>query len=302
VYRNVSMEDRFRYDCSGKWFKGNLHLHTTLSDGRLDLPAAAAYYRQRGYDFIAITDHMVPFVAGEYGGKLPLLVLDGIELHGKDEQGAPYHVVCIGGVKGIAKDMSLPEAMKKARAQGSLLVWAHPPWSGNSVADGLRHNFHGVEVYNYSVEQSIGKGLGAFHWDFALEQQPDMLGFATDDNHFLDDLPPQVGGWVMVNAPELSAAAIVEAIRKGNYYSSAGPEFKTIRLEQGNRVVTETSPVVYARLLGPRSACKVRADINKKETTEAHFRIPDDWAFARLEIEDAGGRKSWSNPLLRSKK
>jgi hypothetical protein len=48
VYRNVSMEDRFRYDCSGKWFKGNLHMHTTLSDGRLDVPAAAAYSEQRG--------------------------------------------------------------------------------------------------------------------------------------------------------------------------------------------------------------------------------------------------------------
>lgn len=302
MYRDVSIEDRFRYDCSGKWFKGNLHMHTTRSDGRLDVAAASGYYAERGYDFIAITDHMMPFVGSEYGGRLPLLVLDGIEIHGKDEQGAPYHVVCIGGVKGITKDMILTQAMKIARAQGGFLIWAHPPWSGNSVADGLRHHFNGIEVFNYSVEQSIGKGLGAFHWDFALEQQPDMVGFATDDNHFLDDLPPQVGGWIMVNAAELSSPAIMDAIRKGNYYSSAGPEFKTIRLEQGNRVVTETSPVVYTRLLGPQSACKVRADINKKEVTSAHFRIPDDWAFARLEIEDAGGRKAWSNPLLRSKK
>ncbi len=33
----VSMEERFRYDCSGKWFKGNLHMHTDYSDGNMPL-------------------------------------------------------------------------------------------------------------------------------------------------------------------------------------------------------------------------------------------------------------------------
>ena len=32
----TSMEERFRYDCSGKWFKGNLHMHTSRSDGRIE--------------------------------------------------------------------------------------------------------------------------------------------------------------------------------------------------------------------------------------------------------------------------
>jgi len=168
------------------------------------------------------------------------------------------------------------------------------------VADGLRHSFDGIEVYNHSVEMSIGKGLATFHWDYALERQPGMLGLATDDNHFFDDIPPQVGGWIMVNARELTAEAILAAIRSGNYYSSSGPSFKSIRMERGNRVVAETSPVVYSRLLGPGAAGKMRADVEKKETTELHFRIPDEWAFARLEIEDAMGGKAWSNPLFRS--
>jgi hypothetical protein len=34
---------------------------------------------------------------------------------------------------------------------------------------------------------------------------------------------------------------------------------------------------------------------------EVHFRLPDDWTYARLEIEDAMGKKAWSNPLLISK-
>jgi hypothetical protein len=244
---------------------------------------------------------MVPFIGAELGVQLPIMVLDGIELWGTDNQGSYYHVLCIGGVDGISEDTTLMDALEKAKSRGSFLIWAHPHWSGNTVADGLRHQFHGIEVYNHYCEMAIGKGNGAFHWDCALEPQPDMLGFATDDNHFVEGSPPQVGGWIMVNAPELSPEAITASIRKGNFYSSCGPDFKSIYIEKGNRVVAETSPIVHARLIGPATKGKWKAEVDKRNVTEAHFRIPDDWAFARLEIEDAFGRKAWSNPLLRSK-
>ena len=41
----------------GNWYKGNLHMHTTVSDGELDPVEAISVYREAGYDFIAITDH-----------------------------------------------------------------------------------------------------------------------------------------------------------------------------------------------------------------------------------------------------
>ena len=37
--------------------KGNLHAHTTFSDGRLSVEDVVARYRDLGYDFLAITDH-----------------------------------------------------------------------------------------------------------------------------------------------------------------------------------------------------------------------------------------------------
>lgn len=36
---------------------GNLHCHTTLSDGLATPEATAIHYRNAGYDFLAITDH-----------------------------------------------------------------------------------------------------------------------------------------------------------------------------------------------------------------------------------------------------
>ena len=37
--------------------RGDLHSHTTLSDGRQDVEAMAAGARERGYEYLAITDH-----------------------------------------------------------------------------------------------------------------------------------------------------------------------------------------------------------------------------------------------------
>ncbi len=37
--------------------KGQLHIHTTYSDGRLTPQQAADLYKRQGFDFIAITDH-----------------------------------------------------------------------------------------------------------------------------------------------------------------------------------------------------------------------------------------------------
>ena len=41
----------------GHWYKGNLHTHTTQSDGRLSPQEAVRWYEQNGYDFVALTDH-----------------------------------------------------------------------------------------------------------------------------------------------------------------------------------------------------------------------------------------------------
>ena len=298
---SISTEKRFRYDCTGRWFKGNVHMHTTNSSGRLTVAEATAFYAEAGYDFICITDKTVPFI-GDSGDQYPLLVLDGMELEGEDERGSRYHVVCIQGVEGITGDTELTKAMERVRAQGGILVWAHPYTINNTVEEGLRHRFHGVEVFNSTNEVVFGKGMAAYHWDASLIHQPDMLGFATDDAHFIRGVPAEKGGWIMVNAPELSRDAIMASIRKGNFYSSTGPIFKSISIEQGNRITAETSPVICTRLVGAGGMNKYRRATDNEPITDTHFRLPENWPYARLEIEDAFGKKAWSNPLLNSER
>ena len=68
-----------RYDCSGRWLKGNVHLHTTVSDGAQTPFEAAKAYADVGYDFVAVTDHDTPSLLADVEDA-PLIMLDGVEL------------------------------------------------------------------------------------------------------------------------------------------------------------------------------------------------------------------------------
>ena len=41
------------------WYKGNLHTHTFWSDGDAPPEIAVAWYKARGYDFLALSDHNI---------------------------------------------------------------------------------------------------------------------------------------------------------------------------------------------------------------------------------------------------
>ena len=43
----------------GRFWKGNLHTHSTKSDGKLTPSEVMAAYRGHGYDFLALTDHFM---------------------------------------------------------------------------------------------------------------------------------------------------------------------------------------------------------------------------------------------------
>jgi hypothetical protein len=287
----------FRYNTTGTWYKGNTHIHSTASDGGKTFAELGAMYASAGYDFAFRTDHWVFSDAKKDSADAPLLWLDGVELDGRDEQGVQYDVVCLGVFKGITPEIGLVAAMDAARAQGGLLILAHPYWSGNSFDDALRWDFDGVEVYNHVCQWLNGKGNGLPYWSAMLAHTPRRLGFAVDDAHIQSEHPGWNGGWIVVNAPMLSREAVFDAIRAGRFYASCGPEFYTLAYD-GKAVHASTSPVRFARLVGPASAGKRVGFFDDQTLDRVSFEIPQDWPYAYLEIEDAHGRRAWTNALL----
>jgi len=286
-----------RYDTSGTWYKGNTHVHSTASDGGKTFVELGEMYAAAGYNWLFRTDHWVSSDVDNDNSDAPLLWLDGIELHGRDHGGSEYHVVCLGTTEGLAPDDGLVGAVEMARAQGALLILAHPHWMGNTFEDAVRLGFHGVEIYNHVCHWLNGKGDGRAYWEMMLRRQPNTLGFAVDDAHIRPQHPGWNGGWITINAPSLSRETVTEAIRKGHFYSSCGPEFHKIRCD-GATVIAETSPVQFARLVGPAHWGQRIGSFDGKRFDKVTFGIPEHWPYAYLEIEDGQGRRAWTNPLL----
>ena len=288
---------KFRYDTSGQWFKGNTHLHSVASDGGKTFSELAELYAGGGYDFLFRTDHWVASNVQEDSASYPLLWLDGVELDGRDGTEAYFHVVCLGLVKPVSRDQGFESALRSAREQGAITILAHPHWSGNSLDDVLRWEFDGVEIYNHVCHWLNGKSDGRVHWDAALMRDSRTLGLAVDDAHLKPEHMGWNGGWIMVNSKACTQEAIVSAIRQGNFYSSRGPDFRSMTIEN-NQICVETSPVQFARLVGPGCQGRRVGAFNAGPIETFSFAVPDDWAYAYLEIEDTMGRRAWTNALF----
>lgn len=85
----------------------------------------------------------------------------------------------------------------------------------------------------------------ALSWRLAFLGLDPLLGLAVDDGHHYHQWSPEQSnpgrGWVCVRARELSAAALVEAMERGDFYSSSGVVLRDVRRERG-RLVVEVDP------------------------------------------------------------
>jgi len=287
----------FSYAMTGKWFKGNTHIHSKASDGGLSFAELAQLYKSANYDFLFRTDHWLTSEAEADSETYPLLWLDGIELDGADQDGTVVHVVCLGAVRGIQRERGLEAAMTAAFEQGAITILAHPHWSGNSLQVCGQRPYAGVEVYNHVCHWLNGKSNGLVHWEAMLNHNVNALAFASDDTHLSPLHPGWNGGWIMVNAAECARSSILAAIRCGSYYSSCGPEIYSLNISEGS-VQVKSSPVAFIRIVGPAFRGGRVGSFDGSLVTDASFNLPAEWKYAYLELEDQNGRRAWTNNLL----
>ena len=289
----------FRYDTCGNWYKGNTHIHSTVSDGGKDSSELALIYSEAGYDFLFHTDHWVPSRTDDCRDRQPLLWLDGVELDGCDDAGSKYHIVCLGSFDGLYPEMEFLSALHSVKKQGGILILAHPEWMGNSLDDTLIKYLDGVEIYNHVTRWLNGKGDGLMHWNTMLSRSARTLGFAVDDAHITKEHPGWNGGWIVVNARKFTKGCILDAIRAGNCYSSCGPEIHSLQFQE-NMLTVVTSPVQFMRLVGPGCLGTRIGSFDGELVERAEMETPEDWPYVYLEIEDNCGRRAWTNSLLLS--
>ncbi len=286
----------------GHWFKGNLHIHSTASDGRLTPDEVVGWYRERGYHFLALTDHGVLSEATTVTGDL--ITLSGIEVKGIDPQTGLYHLVGLGLGKppDLHESNILPiqEAVNRLRAVGARVCVAHPYWSGQMSKDLLDlEGCFGLEIYNGACEVDDVKGLSTVHWDDLLAAGRRPWGLAVDDTHWRNGTRDAGLGWVWVKAAALTQEAILAALEQGAFYASSGPQIQDLRLDEAEgQVYVRCSPSRVVDFIG-------NAGLNRRfvappggTLTEVSYRLRVQQRYVRVACQDTQHRWAWSNPIF----
>lgn len=158
--------------------KGDFHAHSYRSNGRQDPSALAGYYREYGYDFLALTDHNRYYPSEESNEtfsdvKIAFTVVKGEEIHPPENT---VHIVHVGGkysvcnqyvhdTEGYEKELQeyiekvpadIPEKYKLRYAQcmwatdkvheaGGIAIFPHPYWRmGSSKAFNVCDEFASI--------------------------------------------------------------------------------------------------------------------------------------------------------------
>jgi len=291
------------FNTDGKWLRGNLHTHTTASDGTKSPQAVVDHYASKGYDFLSITDH----------GRLTdpnnldprgMTLLPGMEISlGRTEAVTTYHIVAVGIRERLPYTDFDPagdpqRAIDDAKKQGGVAILAHPYWSGLNINDMLHFTrYDGVEIYNSNCEIYNGAGDSRPHVDSILAEGRRTLLFATDDHHGTPEpmkIPDSAISWISVKS-EPDPASILASIKAGKFYASNGPEIKGITIEE-DTIVAKTSPTRSIGFLSaPSRGTKYWAE--NKPLTKAQYTPRKKETYIRVEATDENGRTAWSNPI-----
>jgi hypothetical protein len=276
----------------GQWLRGNLHTHTTRSDGKRPAQAVINDYAAHGYDFLMISDHDIFTSAKDLAAFDPrgMVLIPGNEITANGP-----HLLHVNAGSRVAPDPVRQDVINAVTASGQgFLVACHPDWLGefNHISfEQLREwtGYEAIEVYNGAIRCHKGHPCAANKWDRILTTGRRVWGQANDDSHLDSD----VGiGWNTVYARERTLPAIIEALRSGRFYASTGVVIRDIRVGADTiRVETENADRVMAIAdFGRRIA---QADGPVLEIT-----IPDDVRYVRFEGWGRGEQIAWTQPFF----
>lgn len=288
--------------------KGNLHSHTTRTDGTCPPQRQIDDYRKAGYDFLAITDHNVIdshqlspgpdfCLLPGWERDIPYSPTKCLHLVGLAPQDARQQPVvevprC---VPGEIADQQLVDQMK---AQGQFVILAHPIWSRMEPEEvRALQGFDAIEVFNTGCERISHGGHGVVYWDMLLREGRRVFGIACDDTHQKTKKSDRFAGWVMVHGVDSTHEEILQALRLGQFYSSMGPTIHDWGIEDGS-LYLQCSPCkeIHFVTYPPRGSAHYADDHGL--LTQASHPLRGGEVYARIECIDQEGNIAWTNAVF----
>ena len=299
-----------------KWFKGNIHTHTTESDGDDTPENVVRWYRRHGYDFLVLSDHnhltLFEYAAGRRRFKRPLMV-PGEEVTLSIHEGrTPIHINAIG-ISRVVEPIDAGEIVPTMQANVDAIIGAggiasinHPNSRWSFDHDHIKEVTGAtlLEIYNghpaSNVHGAPGKASYEEIWDGVLSAGRTIFGVATDDSHHYKDFHPARSnpgrGWIVVQAESLEVEAILDGLASGRFYSSTGVELAD--LEQSPEAISLSVRIerdfIYTIAFIGRGG-KV---LHESTGPEASYEPSGEEGYVRAVVRSSSGTRAWNQPVL----
>jgi predicted metal-dependent phosphoesterase TrpH len=296
------------FSLPGRFWRGNLHTHSNLSDGAWALDDVVNAYKRNGYDFVMMSDHFThhfnyPIADTRHHRGNDFTTILGAELHAPvTSAGEWWHIVAAGlplDFAPVQKGETGPQIAQRAKDAGAFVGIAHPAWSQLTIEDGRALSFaHAVEIYNHGCAVECDRGDGFYLHDQLLNEGHHLSAFATDDAHFKS--ADHFGGWVQVKADSLDPDVLLAALKRGDYYASQGPQIHDITLD-GDDLTVSCSPVDTIAIVCGISRTAVQTGRAITGATLNMRKLQDGWMMEktspwfRVVVIDNAGKRAWSN-------
>ena len=291
--------------------KGNLHTHSTVSDGDVPPEVVYAWYRDHGYAFVALTDHNTRVDPASYANltspSFTILAGEEITMSGAGKQ---VHVngICIdeaipGGDFATAR-AALDHAVGEIAKQNGVALINHPnfDWALKAGDIARTHGARLLEVWSgHPYVWTLGDDGRPSHeelWEEALSSGLDIAPAGVDDAHrFLpvvgDEKPALPGqAFVEVFGDDTSEQALCEHLRAGDVYASNGATIGRLRVT--DRAITVWPSDHHAKVEFIGKDGKMLATVMTNADSLAEYALSGGESYVRARITDRSGRLAFT--------
>ena len=302
------------------WYKGNLHTHTTESDGDAHPEDVVEWYKQHEYDFLVLSDHNHRTILDHEIDGGPLMV-PGEEVSARLLGSEAWHGGEIGihlngiGISRVVEPVNAGVTVGTLQANVDAIIKAggiaqinHPnaSWAFDHEDIAQVRGASLFEVYNggpgANNEGGPGKHSAEDMWDHVLSAGQVIFGVATDDSHHYSDFSSNMAnpgrGWVVVKASDLSTEAIVDSLATGQFYFSTGVELA--RLDISDQAVSLEIVQLRDYIYNTRFIGKDGMVLSDSGGLEASYHISGDEGYVRAVVRSSYGRRAWTQPVFTS--
>jgi len=276
----------------GKWLRGNLHAHTTRSDGKRETQDVLDDYASRGYDFLMISDHDVFTSKEDYNqfDSRGMVLIPGNEV----SKNGP-HILHVNATHLIPAHQDRQQVLNAGNADGSFFIINHPNWHANfnhcpqELLETLA-GYTGIEIYNGVIGRLPGSPYALDRWDRLLSKGRRVWGYANDDSHRGGD--DMALGWNTIYTEEKTVQGVVEALKSGRFYASTGVVISRIQVD-GLTIRIETANADRIVALGQHAKRIATVDASSIE-----FTVTEDTQYVRFECWGRGESFAWTQPFF----